>query len=163
MGEVVDLELGVEDVGGVGPDVGAEEVGDGWVADFGEVLGELGLGGAPGEVGVGLGEAGLGERVHDVGAGEGFGEEEGVGRGLVEFGDAPLPEGEGLGVGVVDAEDADAAVDPELEDVVEGVPEAAPVGGLEVEGIDVLIFFGGIFGVLDGAVGTVGEPGRGAR
>ena len=77
------------------------------------------------------------------------------GAGLVDFGDAPLPEGQGLGVGVVDAEDADAAVDPELEDAVEGVPEAAPVGGLEVEGVDVLIFFGRIFGVLDGAVGTV--------
>jgi hypothetical protein len=62
-------------------------------------------------------------------------------------------------VGVVDAEDADAAVDPEFEDTVEGVPEAAPVGELEVEGVDVLIFFGRIFGVLDGAVGTVIEPG----
>jgi hypothetical protein len=69
-----------------------------------------------------------------VGAGEGFGEEEGVGRGLLDFGDAPLPEGEGLGVGVVDAEDADAAVDPELEDVVEGVPEAAPVGDSKLRG-----------------------------
>ena len=31
-------------------------------------------------------------------------------------GDAPLPEGQRLGVGVVDAEDFDAAVDPEEED-----------------------------------------------
>ena len=32
---------------------------------------------------------------------------------FVDLGDAPLPEGEGLGVRVVDAEDADAAADPE--------------------------------------------------
>ena len=158
-GEVFDLELGVEDVGGVGPDVAAEEVGDGWVGDLGEVVGELSLAGAPGEVGVGLGEAGFGEGVGDVGAGKGFGEEDGVRGDTEDFGDAPLPEGESLGVGVVDAEDADAVPGPEEEDVAEGVPEAAPVGGLEVERVDVLVFLRGVFGVLDGAVGAVKEPG----
>ncbi len=59
---------------------------------------------------------------------------------------------------VVDAEDADAAGDPELEDGAEFVPEILPVGGLEVEGVDVLIFLGWVFGVLDGAVGAVNEP-----
>jgi hypothetical protein len=156
---VGDLKLGVEDVRGVGPDVAAEEVGDGSVGDLFEVLLEVGLGVAPGEVGVALGEAALGERVHDVGAGKGFGEEEGVWRGLEDFGDAPLPEGEGLGVWVVDAEDTHAAVDPELEDAVEGVPQAAPVGGFEVQRIDVLILFWRVFGVLDGAVGALDEPG----
>ena len=150
------LERGVEDVRRVGPDVGGEEVGDGRLGDLFEVGLQFGLAGAPGEVGVGLGEAGLGERVHDVRAGEGFGEEDDVGRFGVEFGDAPLPEGQGLGVGVVDAEDADAAVDPELEDGAEFVPEAAPVGGFEVEGVDVLIFFWRVLGVLDGAVGADG-------
>ena len=59
---------------------------------------------------------------------------------------------------IVDAEDADAAVDPELEDGAELVPEAAPVGGLEVERVDVLILLGRVLGVLDGAVGAVEEP-----
>jgi len=76
----------------------------------------------------------------------------------VQVVDAPLPEGEGFGVRVVDAEDADAAVEPILEDAAQLVPEAAPVGRLEVEGVDVLILLGGILGVLDGAVGTVEEP-----
>ena len=119
---------------------------------------QLVAGVAPGEVGVGLGEAGLGEGVHDVGAGEGFGEEDDVGIFFVDLGDAPLPEGEGLGVGVVDAEDADVAANPVDEDIAEGLPEAAPVGGFEVEGVDVLIFLRRVFGVLDGAVGADDEP-----
>ena len=41
---------------------------------------------------------------------------------------------------------------------VELVPQAAPVGRLEVEGVDVLVFLGRIFGVLDGAVGADDEP-----
>ncbi len=157
------LQGGVEDVGGVGPEVGAEEVADRRLRDLFEVLLELGLGVAPGEVGVGLGEAGLGEGVHDVRAGEGFGEEDGVGVVLVDVGDAPLPEGQGLGVRVVDAEDLDAVVDPELEDGEELFPEAAPVGGLEVERVDVLVLLGRVFGVLDGAVGTMEEPVRDVR
>ena len=121
--------------------------------DLFEVELEFGLGGAPGEVGVALGESGLGERIHHVRAGEGLGEEDGVGVLVAQGGEAPLPEGEGLGVGVVDAEDVDAALDPELEDAVELVPEGAPVGGFEVERVDVLVFFWRVFGVLDGAVG----------
>ncbi len=81
-----------------------------------------------------------------------------VGRVCVQVGDAPLPEGQRLGVGVVDAEDAHAAVDPELEDGAQLVPEALPVGGLEVERIDVLIFLWRVLGVLDGAVGAMEEP-----
>ena len=100
------LQRGVQDVGRVGPEVGAEEVADRRLRDLFEVRLQLGLGVAPGEVGVGLGEAGLGERVHDVRAGEGFGEEDGVGVSLCTVVDAPLPEGQGLGVRVVDAEDA---------------------------------------------------------
>ena len=81
-----------------------------------------------------------------------------VGRFGVQIVDAPLPEGERLGVRIVDAEDADAARDPELEDGAKFVPEALPVGRLEVERIDVLIFFRRILRVLDGAVGADDEP-----
>ena len=106
------LERGVQNVGRVGPEVGAEEIGDRRLGDLFEVLLQLGAGVAPGEVGVGLGEAGLGERVHDMRTGEGFGQKDHVGMFLVNLGDAPLPEGQRLGVGIVDAEDADAVVDP---------------------------------------------------
>ena len=60
--------------------------------------------------------------------------------------------------GVVHAEDAHSAPDPELEDGAELVPEAAPVGRLEVERVDVLVLLGRVLRVLDGAVGTVQEP-----
>ena len=100
----------------------------------------------------------LARRVHEVRAGEGLGEEDRVGRVAAQARRAPLPEGEGLGVRIVHAEDAHAAVDPELKDGAQLVPEGAPVGGLEVERDDVLVLFGGIFGVLDAAVGAVQEP-----
>ena len=82
-----------------------------------EVGSQLGLGGAPCEVGVRLGEAGLGEGVGDVGARECLGEEDGVGCAAQDLGDAPLPKGEGFGVGVVDAEDTNAVLGPKEEDV----------------------------------------------
>src|SRR5208283_2208862 len=47
---------------------------------------------------------------------------------------------------------------PELEDGAQLVPQAAPVGRLEVERDDVLVLFGRILGVLDGAVGAMQEP-----
>lgn len=149
----------MQDVGGVGPDVGSEEIGDGRIADFFEVILEVCLGVAPCEVGIGLGEAAFGERIHDVGASEGFGEEDCFWRVFEDFSNAPLPEGESFGVRIIDAEDAYAAIDPELEDAVESVPEAAPVVGFEVERIDVLVFLGWILSVLDRAVRTVREPG----
>ncbi len=91
-------------------------------------------------------------------AGEGLGQEDDDGIFFLNLGDAPLPEGKGFGVRVVDAEDADVATDPIGEDVAQSLPESAPVGGFEVEGVDVLIFFWRVLGVLDGAVGADVEP-----
>ncbi len=121
---------------------------------------ELGLGGAPGEVGVRLAEPALGQGVHQLGAGEGLGQEEDVGVPGLDVVDAPVPEAQRLGVRVIDAEDAHALLDPEQEHVGELGPERAPVLGLEVEGVDVLVLLGRILGVLDGAVGAMAEPRR---
>ncbi len=77
----------------------------------------------------------------------------------LDFGDDPFPERKGLGVRIVDAEDGDALADPVEEDALELLPHAGPVFALEVEGINVLIFLGRIFGVLDGSVGALVEPG----
>ena len=76
----------------------------------------------------------------------------------LDLGDAPLPEGEGLGVGVVDAEDGNALFDPIQKDGFELLPHAFPVFTFKVEGVDVLVLFGWVFGVLDGAVGAGFEP-----
>ena len=56
-----------------------------------------------------------------------------------DVGERPLPERERLGVRVVHAEDPDAVIDPELDDVPQLVPERGPRVGLEVERVDVLV------------------------
>src|ERR1700733_8551281 len=55
------LKRGVEDVGGVGPEIGMKEIRYRRPGDLFEVFLQLVLGIAPGEVGVGLSEARLGE------------------------------------------------------------------------------------------------------
>ena len=59
---------------------------------------------------------------------------------------------------VVDAEDRDALLDPETEDLGQRQPQSLPVVGLEVDGIDVLVLLGWVLGVLDGSVGPGHEP-----
>src|SRR6266536_3538843 len=72
--------------------------------------------------------------------------------------DRPFPEGKRLGVRVVDAKDAHAVVDPVDEHIGKRLPERAPVVGLEVERVDILIFLWRVLGVLHAAVGTPFEP-----
>ena len=63
-------------------------------------------------------------------------------------------------MGVVDTEDLDALFDPEFEDGLELVPEVFPVFRLEINGEDVLVFLGRVFGILHGAVRAPAKPGR---
>ena len=150
-----------EDVGGVGPEVGPHVVGLRAEGDLGQVLDELGLGVAPGEVGVALGEADLGQAGHQLGPGERLGQEDDLRVGGLDLPDAPLPERERLRVGVVDPEDADAVADPEVQDLLAGLPQGPAVGGVgrpHVERVDVLVLLRGVLGVLDRAVGPVVEP-----
>ena len=81
-----------------------------------EVLLELPLGGAPGEVGVALVEADRAERLHHRRPGEGLGQEEHVGVGAADLLEQPLPERDRLGVRVVDAEDPHAVRHPVPDD-----------------------------------------------
>lgn len=77
-----------------------------------QVVAELLLAGAPGEVGVALVVADGTETVHHRRSGECLGEEQHTGVEPAYLGEQSLPEGERLGVRVVDAEDADAVVHP---------------------------------------------------
>jgi hypothetical protein len=148
----------VQDVGRVGPGIGAEVVDAGRGRELGEVRLQLLFRVAPGEVGVALREAQLREPVHHLRPGEGFGQEDRVGVLALHFADDPLPEREGLGVRVVHAEDAHALPDPVVEHALEFGPEAAPVLALEVERVDVLVLLGRVLRVLHGAVGAPAEP-----
>src|SRR5690349_12398549 len=61
-------------------------------------------------------------------------------------------------MGVVDAKDAHALLDPEAENAFEFLPECLPMPCLKVKGVDVLVFLGRIFGVLHGAIRAPSEP-----
>jgi hypothetical protein len=84
--------------------------------DVGEELLELGLGVAPGEVGVRLLESSAREGVQHGRSGEGFGEEHHIRMPPAHLIQQPLPEDQRLGVRIVDPEDRDALADPELDD-----------------------------------------------
>ena len=110
---------------------------------------------APGEVVVRLGEADLGQVVHNLGPGEGLGEEDRVGVVSLYAADEPLPEAQGLGMGVVDAEDLHALARSRIRRrYFSSAHSLAPVRSIEVEGVDVLVLLGRVLGVLDRVVGT---------
>ncbi len=97
--------------------------------------------------------------VHDLRPGEGLGEEDHVGIGGADARDQPLPEGEGLGVRVVDAEDAHALARPEANDVAQRQPESRHrVLGVEVDVDDVFVGLGRVLREFDRAVGPPVEP-----
>ena len=74
-----------------------------------------------------------------------------------DVGDQPLPELHRLGVRVVDPEDRDAVVDPDLHDAADLGVDALRVV-VEVERIDVLVLLRRVLGVGDRAVRPGGEP-----
>ena len=145
----------VEDVRGVDPQGRAGDVGvlDDLLAELRQLL----LRGLPREVDVGLREAGLGQAVQAGRGGERLGQEDDLRVGLVDRVDQPLPEVARLGVRVVDAEDLDAALDPEAHDAQDLLVEALRIV-VEVQGVDVLVLLRRVLGVGDGAVGQDGEP-----
>jgi hypothetical protein len=102
------------------------------VGQAGEITDDLFLGITPGKIGVRLREPPLGEVVHDFGAGKGLGKEEHVGVCLLHFVNEPFPEPEGLGVWVVDAEDAHPLLDPEHDNTLQLLPECLPMLGFKL-------------------------------
>src|SRR5262252_179006 len=78
--------------------------------------------------------------------------------GALHLADQPFPHREGLGVRIVDAEYPHAFGYPVIEYALQLDPQRAPVRGFEVEGIDILVFFRRVLGVLHAAIGTVPEP-----
>ena len=74
-----------------------------------------------------------------------------------EFGQEPLPEGQGLGVGVVDPEDRHSVGDPQFQDALDLAVDPLRVV-VEVERVDVLVLLRRVLRVGDGAVGPGGEP-----
>ena len=152
------LEVFVQDVGGVGEEVGPHVRGGG-TGQLTQVADDLGGGVPPSEVRVGLMEADLGEGVHHRRASERLREEDHIRVGAVHLRQQPLPERQRLGVGVVHPEDPDPVIHPVPHDPQRLGVEALGVV-VEVERVDVLVFLGRVLRIGDRAVGSGGEPFR---
>ena len=150
------LEELVEDVGGVDEEVRPHQV-VGAVGELAQVVLDLPLGGAPGEVRVGLVEPDRAERAHHRRTGERLGQEQHVRIGPPDLAQQPLPERDGLGVRVVDPEDPHAVGHPLLDDAQHLATDAGRVV-VEVDRVDVLVLLGRVLGVGDRPVGPGGEP-----
>ena len=122
-----------------------------------QVLAQLLLGVAPREVAVRLRESNVAQRAHHARAGERLGQEQDLRVLLGDRRDDVLPEAHRLGVGVVDAEDRHAGVDPQFENTLDFLLDAGHVG-IEVDRIDVLILLRRVLREGDGAVRLVAEP-----
>src|SRR5882757_7051257 len=107
----------------------------GIAGEFAQVVFDLALVGPPRKISVGLGEAELRETLHQLRARERFRQENRVRLTLLNLGDQPFPEREGLGVWVVDAEDANTLRDPKQYDVAQACPERRRAWRVEI-GID---------------------------
>ena len=129
-----------------------------FLGQFRQVIGQLLLAVPPGEVGIGLVEAHLGETPHHLRAGKGLRQENDPRVDLSDLGDQPLPEGQRLGMRVVDTKDPHALFEPEEHDIAQGVPEAWDGLAIEVDIDDVFVLLRRVLGVLDGAVGPPVEP-----
>ena len=55
---------------------------------------------------------------------------------------------------MVDPKHSHALIDPKLKHALQFEPQRFPITGLEIEGVDVLILFGRVLGILNRAVGT---------
>ena len=123
-----------------------------------EVLAQLPRRLAPREVGVRLVEADLGQPLHHPRAGERLGEEDRLGVLARIVAITHSQKANALVCGLSTRKIVTPGVDPEADDVGQAVPQALPVGALEVQRVDVLVLLRRVLGVLDRAVGAVGEP-----
>ncbi len=146
----------MQDVGGVGEEV-RPHVGRRLPGQLAQVLGQLLLAVAPGEVRVRLLETDLRQGVHHGRPGERLRQEDHVRVPAVGLGDDPFPEHHRFGVGIVHPEDPHPVVHPVPQDPDRLRDQAVHVR-VEGDGVDVLVLLGRVLGMGDGAVRAVVEP-----
>ncbi|KJU82236.1 membrane protein [Candidatus Magnetobacterium bavaricum] len=149
-----------QDIGRVGKEIAPDILADLILRQVGKVLDDLVLKISPGKVRIRLRKAGLGQDLHHRRPGERLRQKDGVGILILHLRNEPLPERHRLGMRVVNPEDTDVFCTPEQDDITHLGPHLLPTvaGGIEVQGIDVFVLLGWIFGILDGAVGTLEKP-----
>src|SRR4051812_28086216 len=149
-----------QDVRGIRPDVGTEELFDRRLGEFFEVFDELLARVTPGKVRIGLGKPKLCQAIHDLRPRKRLGQKNELRVLPLQLADHPFPEGKGLGVRVVDSEDVDPMADPELEYALELFPQLTPLRRLKIDGIDVLVLLRWVLGVLNRAISAMAKPFR---
>src|SRR5262249_2750976 len=115
---------------------------------------------SPGEVGIGLRESQLRKTIHDVWPRKRFRQKNEIPVLVFEIPDHPLPEIERFGVRVVDAENTHTLLNPEFNNGFQFLPKRTPMRCLEIERINILVFFRRILCILNGPVRPMPKPFR---
>ncbi len=145
--------------GVLGQQLGRKYSRPGPLRELGEVLGQLLLGVAPGEVRVRLGEAELRQPVHHLRPRERLGEEDHVR--VRRAGSRSITHsqnGNGLVCGLSTRKMRTPSSSQNSNTLASSSHSPFQSSRLEVERIDVLVLLGRVLGVLDGAVGPLAEP-----
>src|SRR5579859_7727041 len=117
------LEKGWIDVWRVDKEIRTEKFARGRRRELGQVICEIFLGVAPGEVGVRLREAHLRQTIHQLWAGKSLGQEKHIRMPGPNIRDHPVPERQRLGVWIVHTENADAVLAPEQDHIAQRQPQ----------------------------------------
>src|SRR5439155_17706763 len=145
------LKILRKNIRGIWPQIGAEILLHLGAGQLSEVARDFLLGMAPGEVRVGLRKATFCQMVLHGGTGERLCQENDLGVRGLDFVDAPFPEWERFGVGIIHAENVHTLLDPEADNAFELLPEGLPMRRFKVERINVLILLVWIIIILHGS------------
>jgi hypothetical protein len=151
------LQIKRIDSGGVDEEVGAVIFAH-FTSEFDNVGDDLWLRVTPGEVSVALLEPDFCELLHHLRTRKCFREKDHFAINRSYFADEPFPEGNGLGMRVIDAKDFDTLIKPKQYDFPRCIPNSRECIAVEPNVDDVLIFFRRIFRKFDGPVLPSLEP-----
>src|SRR4051812_28682723 len=76
----------------------------------------------------------------------------------LDLADDPFPKRKRFRVRIINAEDANPFLNPKQEDAFQLFPQRLPRVGFEIDGVNVLVLFWRIFGVLNGAIRPLSKP-----
>src|SRR5436190_4241456 len=113
-----DLQKLRKNVRRVGPEVRAEVFSQVGLGELGEIVCQLLFCVTPREISIGLRKPKLSQPVHHMRSGKSLRQKENVTMFLFNLSDDPLPEGKSFRVRIVDTEDTDSLIDPELKDAL---------------------------------------------
>src|SRR5690606_41627612 len=103
-------------------------------------------------------ESDLRQFFHHAWSGESLCQENNVGMFGVNLLYEPLPETERFGMGIIHTKNPDPVLNPKIDYTLKFLPKVFPIFRLEIYRKYILVFFRGIFRVLDGPIGPPLKP-----